>query len=164
MPASSRKSPEYVDALLRQAVTHVEACIRTPLEDMGYAGPHTRLNLSDGQHDFLAGYIYGALQRLLELGELHHEDEVEAAANRLYARLLGPFDVEDCRPWHMWLVQEALKNMHRPHCMLGYCAGRGDILDRMRARDFRATLGPALENLAGGPGRPTAFTSGDGGF
>jgi hypothetical protein len=48
--------------------------------------------------------------------------------------------------------------------MLGYCAGRGDILDRMRARDFRATLGPALANLSDGRPLPPAPSLGDGGL
>jgi hypothetical protein len=147
MSKPRNKSAEYVETMLREAVSHVDACIRTPLEDMGYAGPHTRLELSDGQHDFLAGYIYGALERLLELGELEEREDVEAAANRLYARLLGPFDTEDFRTWHMWVVREALQHMQRPHALLGYCAGRGDIVDRLRSRDFRASLGPALANL-----------------
>jgi len=147
MPQAPRKSPEYVETMLREAVAHVEACIRAPLEDMGYAGPESRLELTDGQHDFLAGYIYGGLERLLELGELEDREDVEMAANRLYAKLLGPFDTEDLRTWHMWVVREALVHMQRPHALLGYCAGRGDVVDRLRTRDFRASLGPALANL-----------------
>jgi hypothetical protein len=147
MPDQRPKSPEYVETMLRQAVSHVEACIRAPLEDMGYVGPQSRLDLTDGQHDFLAGYIYGGLERLLELGELDRREDVETAANRLYARLLGPFDTQDCRTWHMWVVREALQHMQRPHALLGYCAGRGDIVDRLRSRDFRVSLGPALANL-----------------
>jgi hypothetical protein len=142
------KSAAYVEAMIREAVVHVEACIRTPLADLGYSGPETRLELTDGQHDFLAGYVWGGLQRLLEMGELSGEDDVERAANRLYARLIGPFD-GDCRPWHMWVVREGLQHMQRPHALLGYCAGRGDVLERMRAQDFRAALGPALANLTG---------------
>ncbi|NNF58424.1 MAG: hypothetical protein HKN04_09295 [Rhodothermaceae bacterium] len=170
MPSPRKKSDAYVEAMVSEAVTHVEACIRTPLEDLGYAGPHTRLNLTDGQHDFLAGYIYGALERLLELGELDSEDDVEKAANRLYGRLLGPFDTDDFRPWHMWVVREGIKQVQRPHAMLGYCAGRGDIVDRLRSQNFRAALGPALDNLsgrtdAGGDGQlgPPPY-GGDGGF
>lgn len=146
--ASAPKSPAYVEAMIREAVTHVESCIRGPLADFGYSGPHTRLTLSDGQHDFLAGYIWGGLQRLLEMGELPSDDDCERAANRLYARLIGPFDA-DFRPWHMWVVREGLQHLQRPHALLGYCAGRGDVMERMRARDFRAALGPALANLVG---------------
>lgn len=164
MPPQRRKSDAYIDAMVREAVTHVEACIRGPLEDLGYAGPHSRLDLSDGQHDFLAGYIYGALERLLELGELDTEDDVEMAANRLYARLLGPFDTEDFRPWHMWVVREGIKQVQRPHAMLGYCAGRGDIVDRLRSESFRTALGPALANLNGGPLPDGLGPSGDGGY
>ncbi len=168
MPPERHKSDAYVEAMVREAVTHVEACIKTPLEDLGYAGPHTRLELTNGQHDFLAGYIYGALERLLEMGELDTEDDVELAANRLYARLLGPFDTEDCRPWHMWVVREGIKQVQRPHAMLGYCAGRGDIVSRLRADNFRAALGPALANLSGaetgGDGYSGPLPSGDGGF
>ena len=142
------KSPAYVEAMIREAVVHVEACVRTPLADLGYEGPESGLTLTDGQHDFLAGYIWGGLQRLLELGELTSEDDVERAANRLYARLIGPFDA-DCRSWHMWVVREGLQHMQRPHALLGYCAGRGDVLERMRAHEFRAALGPALANLTG---------------
>lgn len=144
--SSSNKSSAYVEAMIREAVTHVEACIRTPLADLGYHGPQSTLDLTDGQHDFLAGYIWGGLQRLLEMGELTSEDDVERAANRLYARLIGPFD-GDFRPWHMWVVREGLQHMQRPHALLGYCAGRGDVLERMRSGDFRAALGPALANL-----------------
>ena len=152
--------------MVSEAVAHVEACIRTPLEDLGYAGPQSRLELTDGQHDFLAGYIYGGLERLLELGELDSDDDVEKAANRLYARLLGPFDTEDFRSWHMWVVREGIKQVQRPHAMLGYCAGRGDIVDRLRSQNFRAALGPALANLSQGdghPGDPPSF-GGDGGY
>ena len=149
------KSAAYVESMIREAVAHVEACIRAPLEDLGYAGPQSRLRLTDGQHDFLAGYVYGGLERLLEMGELTSQDDVERAANRLYARLLGPFDTGDCRPWHMWVVREALQHMQRPHALLGYCAGRGDVLERMRARDFRAALGPGLANLTGRDLDPT---------
>jgi len=144
----SQKSPAYVEAMIREAVSHVEACIRTPLADLGYRGPEQGLTLSDGQHDFLAGYIWGGLQRLLEMGELTSEEEVERAANRLYARLIGPFD-SDTRSWHTWIVREGLQHMQRPHALLGYCAGRGDVMERLRARDFRAALGPALANLVG---------------
>jgi hypothetical protein len=154
MPSQRKKSEAYVEAMLREAVTHVEACIRTPLEDLGYTGPHARLALTDGQHDFLAGYIYGALERLLELGELDTDDDVERAANRLYARLLGPFDTEGLRPWHMWVVREGIKQVQRPHAMLGYCAGRGDIVQRLRTQNYRAALGPALANLSDGDGQP----------
>lgn len=165
MAPERHKSDAYVEAMVREAVTHVEACIKTPLEDLGYAGPHTRLELTDGQHDFLAGYIHGALERLLELGELDSEEDVEKAANRLYARLLGPFDTEDCRPWHMWVVREGIKQVQRPHAMLGYCAGRGDIVARLRADNFRAALGPALANLSsGGDGFDGPLPSGDGGL
>ena len=142
------KSAAYVEAMIREAVTHVEACIRTPLQDLGYRGPQATFTLTDGQHDFLAGYIWGGLQRLLEMGELTSEADVERAANRLYARLVGPFD-RDFRPWHMWVVREGLQHLQRPHALLGYCAGRGDVMERMRARDFRAALGPALANLTG---------------
>lgn len=165
MASERRKSDAYVEAMVREAVTHVEACIKTPLEDLGYAGPHIRLDLSDGQHDFLAGYIYGALERLLEMGELDSDEDVELAANRLYARLLGPFDTEDCRPWHMWVVREGIKQVQRPHAMLGYCAGRGDIVERLRAENFRPALGPALANLSGGgDGFSGPLPSGDGGY
>ena len=164
MPSQRNKSESYIEAMLSEAVSHVEACIRAPLEDLGYAGPHTRLSLTDGQHDFLAGYIYGGLERLLELGELDTEDDVEMAANRLYARLLGPFDTEDCRSWHMWVVREGIKQVQRPHAMLGYCAGRGDIVQRLRMTDYRTTLGPALDNLSGNdPTGPSPY-GGDGGF
>ena len=146
--ARSSKSPVYVEAMIREAVAHVEACIRTPLADLGYNGPDTGLDLADGQHDFLAGYIWGGLQRLLEMGELTSEADVERAANRLYARLIGPFD-RDTRSWHAWIVREGLQQMQRPHALLGYCAGRGDVMERMRAREFRAALGPALANLTG---------------
>lgn len=140
------KSPAYVEAMIREAVTHVEACLRGPLQDLGYRGPQSQMDLTDGQNDFLAGYIWGGLQRLLEMGELTCEDEVERAANRLYARLVGPFD-RDFRPWHMWVVREGLQHLQRPHALLGYCAGRGDVMERMRSHDFRAALGPALANL-----------------
>src|SRR5690606_12982902 len=106
MPPQRKKSDAYIEAMLREAVSPVEACIRTPLEDLGYTGPHARLALTDGQHDFLAGYIYGALEPLLEPGELVPEDDVEAAANRLYARLIARFDTEDFRTWHVWVVRE----------------------------------------------------------
>ena len=147
-PDPAPKSPAYVEAMIREAVAHVEACIKHPLQDLGYAGPASRLELTDAQHDFLAGYIWGGLQRLLEMGELPSESDVERAANRLYARLVGPFDT-DFRPWHAFVVREGLQNLQRPHALLGYCAGRGDVLERMRARDFRAALGPALANLHG---------------
>ena len=142
------KSPAYVEAMIREAVSHVEACIRAPLQDLGYAGPQSAFPLTDGQHDFLAGYIWGGLQRLLEMGEMPSESDCERAATRLYARLVGPYD-PDFQPWHTWVVREGLQHLQRPHALLGYCAGRGDVVERMRARDFRAALGPALANLTG---------------
>lgn len=148
------KSPAYVEAMIRESVAHVESCIRGPLQDLGYRGPQGTLVLTDGQHDFLAGYIWGGLQRLLELGELTSEEDCERAANRLYARLVGPFD-PDFQPWHMWVVREGLQHLQRPHALLGYCAGRGDVLERMRANNFRAALGPALTNLTGTNTGPT---------
>ena len=147
-PSQPSKSPAYVEAMIREAVVRVESCIKTPLADLGYTGPQSGLTLTDGQHDFLAGYIWGGLERLLEMGELTSEADVERAANRLYARLIGPFD-GDLRPWHTWVVREALQHMQRPHALLGYCAGRGDVLEKMRAQEFRAALGPALANLTG---------------
>ena len=150
------KSPAYVESMIREAVSHVEACIRVPLQDLGYACPQSGFELTDGQHDFLAGYIWGGLQRLLELGEMPSEADCERAANRLYARLVGPFD-PDLRPWHMWVVREGLQHLQRPHALLGYCAGRGDVVERMRARDFRAALGPALANLTGADGAVAAY-------
>ncbi len=147
-PRLSSKSPAYVEAMIRESVSHVEACIRGPLADFGYTGPQSGLTLTDGQNDFLAGYIWGGLQRLLEMGELTSEDDCERAANRLYARLVGPFDA-DVASWHQWVVREGLQHLQRPHALLGYCAGRGDVMERMRARDFRAALGPALTNLIG---------------
>ncbi len=167
MASERRKSDAYVEAMVREAVSHVEACIKIPLEDLGYSGPHTRLELTDGQHDFLAGYIYGALERLLEMGELDTDEDVELAANRLYGRLLGPFDTEDLRSWHMWVVREGIKQVQRPHAMLGYCAGRGDIVERLRADNFKTALGPALANLSGGGGGDGyggPLPSGDGGL
>jgi hypothetical protein len=165
MPPQRKKSEAYVEAMVSEAVSHVEACIRLPLEDLGYAGPHTRLTLTDGQHDFLAGYIYGALERLLELGELDTEDDVECAATRLYGRLFGPFDTEGFRPWHMWVVREGIKQVQRPHALLGYCAGRGDIIQRLRQKQYRPVLGPALGNLSadGDAGSPPEY-GGDGGL
>ena len=150
------KSPAYVEAMIREAVSHVEACIRGPLQDLGYTGPRAGLVLTDGQHDFLAGYIWGGLQRLLEMGEMPSETDCERAASRLYARLVGPFD-PDFRSWHMWVVREGLQHLQRPHALLGYCAGRGDVVERMRARDFRAALGPALANLTGDGQPPLAL-------
>jgi hypothetical protein len=64
----------------------------------------------------------------------------------------------------MWVVREGIKHVQRPHAMLGYCAGRGDIVQRLRARDFRAALGPALENLSGDAPSDPAPYGGDGGM
>jgi hypothetical protein len=160
MPSSrSPKSPAYIEAMLREAVAHVEACIRRPLRSAGYEGPSTGLALSAGQHDFLAGYIYGALQRLLELGELDADTDLDRAADHLYLRIVGALD-PDVRPWHAWVVREALQHLNRPHAFLGYCAGRNDIVERLRRSDFRPALGPALLNLAAPP--PSTPASGDG--
>ena len=41
------KSPAYVEAMIREAVAHVEACIRTPLADLGYAGPAAVIHRDD---------------------------------------------------------------------------------------------------------------------
>ncbi|CAN5504187.1 hypothetical protein BH23BAC4_BH23BAC4_16440 [soil metagenome] len=143
-----RKSAAYIEAMIREAVAHVESCIHSPLREAGFDGPATTLVLSDTQHDFLAGYIYGALRRLLELGEIDEATDVERAAYRLYEQIVGRGETE-VHPWHVWVVNEGLKQLNRPHVFLGFCAGRNDIVQRLRRSNFRSALGPALLNLAG---------------
>ena len=147
MAAPRKKSPAYVEAVLREAVLRVERCLHKPLQAVGYDGPREALDLSGAQHDFMAGYVYGALQRLLELAELEAERELEEATRRLYGRVLGRDDDGDL--WHTWIVREGLYYMQRPHVFLGYCAGRNDIVSQLRVKGFAPALNNALVNLEG---------------
>lgn len=143
---SRRKSTAYVEAIVREAVTRVLRSVHRPLQDAGYAGPDSALQLSDIQQDFLAGYIYGALQRLLEMGELVHEEEVALATHKLYCGLFGLEDNE-FGPWHQWVVREGLHHLHRPHVFLGYCTGRNDVVNQLRFGGARNALADALRHL-----------------
>lgn len=149
---SPRKSTAYVETIVREAVTRVLRSVRRPLQDAGYAGPRSPLHLSDVQQDFLAGYIYGALQRLLELGELGQDEDVALATHRLYCTLFGLEDNEFA-PWHEWVVREGLHHLHRPHVFLGYCTGRNDVVNQLRYGGARNALADALRHL-GSDGEP----------
>jgi hypothetical protein len=147
-----RKSTAYVEAIVREAVARVLRSLQRPLRDAGYAGPKTTLQLSDIQQDFLAGYIYGALQRLLELGELGEDEDVAMATHKLYCGLFG-FDDNEFGPWHQWVVREGLHHLHRPHVFLGYCTGRNDVVTQLRFGGARNALADALRHL-GSEGEP----------
>jgi hypothetical protein len=147
-----RKSAAYVEAIVREAVARVLHSLRRPLRDAGYTGPQSALLLSDIQQDFLAGYIYGALQRLLELGELGEEEDVALATHRLYCGLFG-LDDNTFGPWHEWVVREGLHHLHRPHVFLGYCTGRNDVVAQLRFGGAHNALADALRHL-GSDGEP----------
>jgi len=147
-----KKSTAYVEAIVREAVARVMRSLHRPLQDAGYVGPDSTLKLSDTQQDFLAGYIYGALQRLLEMGELGSEDEVALATHNLYCGLFGLEDNEFA-PWHQWVVREGLHHLHRPHVFLGYCTGRNDVVAQLRFGGARNALADALRHL-GSDGEP----------
>lgn len=146
------KSTAYVEAIVREAVARVLRSLRKPLKDAGYAGPRTTLILSDIQQDFMAGYIYGALQRLLEVGELNEDEDIAQATHRLYCVLFG-YDDNEFGPWHQWVVYEGLHQMQRPHVFLGYCTGRNDVLAQMRFGGAHNALADALRHL-GSKGTP----------
>ncbi len=146
MTSPDRKSSAYVEAIVREAVARVLHSVRPPLRDAGYDGPRTALELSDVQHDFFAGYLYGALQRLLELGELHEEEDIGKATHRLYCGLFG-FEDNEYGPWHVWVVREGLHNLQRPHVFLGYCTGRNDVLNQLRHGGAHNALADALRHL-----------------
>lgn len=148
MSLPRRKSAHYVESIVREAVARVARSLQRPLREAGYAGARSRLVLSDVQHDFLAGYIYGALQRLLEFGELGEEDgeSVEEAMQRLYCGFFGLAD-NDYAPWHAWVVREGLHHLQRPHVFLGYCTGRNDVVHQLRHGGRRNALADALRHL-----------------
>jgi hypothetical protein len=133
--------------MVRAAVSRVAIAIRPPLQTAGYAGPGSTLHLEDAQNDYLAGYIYGALQRLLELGELCGESNLSEATHRLYCSTFG-LDENDYELWHEWVIHEGLHHMHRPHVFMGFCMGRTDIVAQMRSARQGAALVEALRNLA----------------
>lgn len=147
-----RKSGAYVEAIVREAVVRVLRSVRRPLQDAGYAGPQSPLHLSDIQQDFLAGYIYGALQRLLEIGELNEDEDVVLATHRLYCSLFG-FEDNEFGPWQQWVIREGLHHLQRPHVFLGYCTGRNDVLAQLRFGGSRNALADALRHL-GSQGEP----------
>jgi hypothetical protein len=148
-----RKSSAYVEAIVREAVARVLRSVRRPLREAGYEGPRSVLALSDIQHDFLAGYLYGALQRLLELGELNEEEDIGKATHRLYCGLFG-FDDNEYAPWHLWVVREGLHHFQRPHVFLGYCTGRNDVLTQLRFGGACNALADALRHLDGEGNEP----------
>jgi hypothetical protein len=141
-----RKSTAYVEAIVREAIARVLRSLHRPLQEAGYSGPKSPLQLSDTQHDFLAGYIYGAMQRLLELGELDTEEDLAEATHKLYCGLFG-FDDNEFGPWHQWVVREGLHHLQRPHVFLGYCTGRNDVLAQIRFGGARNALADALRHL-----------------
>lgn len=150
--ANPSKSSAYVDAVVREAVVRVLHSLYRPLQEAGYAGPASTLALSDVQQDFLAGYVYGSLQRLLEMGEIGSEEEVALATRRLYGGLFGASD-NVVGPWHEWVVREGLHHLRRPHVFLGYCTGRNDIVAQLRFGRTRNALADALRHL-GSEGNP----------
>ncbi len=151
--ATRRKSAAYVEAIVREAIARVTRTVRRPLQEAGYTGPRSAsLRFSDTQQDFLAGYIYGALQRLLELGELSEDEDVAEATHRLYCGLFG-LDDNEYGPWHEWVVREGLHHLHRPHVFLGYCTGRNDVVAQIRFGGARNALADALRHL-GSDGEP----------
>ena len=143
-----RKSAAYIEAMIREAVARVLVTVRPALQPTGYTGPTSEPQLTDTQHDFLAGYIYGALQRLLEMGELTDAEDIGRATHRLYCGLFGLED-NDYGPWHAWVVREGLHHLQRPHVFLGYCTGRNDVLARLRGATRRNALADALRHLGG---------------
>lgn len=146
MDAPHRKSSAYVEAIVREAVARVLRSVRRPLQEAGYEGPRSVLVLSDTQHDFLAGYLYGALQRLLELGELNEEEDIGKATHRLYCGLFG-FEDNEYGPWHTWVIREGLHHYQRPDVFLGYCTGRNDVLSQLRFGGAHNALADALRHL-----------------
>ncbi|MDX1530424.1 MAG: hypothetical protein R3362_02760 [Rhodothermales bacterium] len=144
--SSHRKSAAYIEAIVREAVSRVRRTVLRPLEAAGYAGPRSVFHLSEIQQDFLAGYIYGALQRLLELGELCEDEDVGRATHRLYCGLFG-YDDNEYGPWYSWVVREGLHHLQRPHVFLGYCTGRNDVLAQLRFGGRRNALSDALRHL-----------------
>jgi hypothetical protein len=145
--ASHNKSTAYVEAMVRETVARVAMAVRRPMQEAGYVGPRSKLRLSDAQNDFLAGYIYGALQRLLDMSELLEESNLTEATHRLYCGLFE-LDEHDYELWHEWVVREGLHHLHRPHVFLGFCTGRNDIVEQLRCRSQGTTLVNALRHLA----------------
>jgi hypothetical protein len=141
-----RKSTAYVEAIVREAVARVLRTVRRPLREAGYTGPKSVLRLSDIQQDFLTGYIYGALQRLLELGELGEDEDVALATHSLYCSLFG-CDDGNFIAWNQWVVREGLHHLNRPHVFLGYCTGRNDVVAQLRFGGARNALADALRHL-----------------
>ena len=154
MTPPRQKSSAYIEAIVREAVARVLRSVRRPLRDAGYEGPRSPLVLSDIQHDFLAGYLYGALQRLLELGELKEEEDIGKATHRLYCGLFG-FEDNEYGPWHAWVIREGLHHLQRPHVFLGYCTGRNDVLAQLRFGGAYNALADALRHLSTDGTEPT---------
>jgi hypothetical protein len=150
--ATHHKSAHYVETIIREAVARVLHSVRSPLAASGHPASATVLHLSHLQQDFLAGYIHGALQRLLEIGELGTDEDVAHATHRLYRRLFG-FDNGELEPWHQGVIREGLHHLNRPHVLLGYCTGRNDVLTQLRFGGRRNALADALRHL-GSTGDP----------
>jgi hypothetical protein len=144
--ATHRKSAHYVEAIIREAVARVLHSVSRPLRETGFVGSRSALHLSDIQQDFLAGYIYGALQRLLQMGEIDSDGDVARATHRLYTRLFG-FEDHEFEPWHQWVIQEGLHHLRRPYVFLGYCTGRHDVVVQLRFGGRRNALADALRHL-----------------
>jgi hypothetical protein len=144
----------FIEQLIREVVRDLGAFAGRALEQVGYGGPHQRIALTAEQDAFLAGYLHGAVVRMLGFGEQVTDRDVERAAADLHRRLFGAFEM-DGRMRHASLVREGVDHFRNPQVYLGYSAGHQDALRLLQCSDYRSTLGPALANL----GRPGTVAS-----
>ena len=141
-----RPHPHLNQHLVQDAVERVQAYVVQSLKATGYRGPHYDILLSSEQHDYLAGYIFGALRKVMEIGGTADEAFMEEACIRLYTRLFGQKN-QFCRTWHVWVVEEGLRQMRRPHVFFGYHRGRHDMIAQLRSPGAASSLADALRNL-----------------
>ena len=139
----------FVEQLIRDVVCDLGAFAGRALERVGHHGSHQRLALTAEQDAFLAGYLHGAVVRMLGFGEQITDTDVQRAADRLHRALFGAFELEG-RMRHASLVREGIDCLRNPQVYLGYSAGHQDALRLLQHPGFRSTLGTALAHL----GRP----------
>ena len=144
----------FVEQLIRDTVCDLGLFVGSALDQVGHDGPHMQVAWASVQEAFLAGYLHGAVVRMLGFGEQITDADVERASDGLHRSLFGLFDLGG-RMRHASLVAEGVDAFRNPQVYLGYCAGHQDVMRLLQQPAYRSTLGKALADL-GRPGSVAA--------
>jgi hypothetical protein len=117
-----------------------------PVFDSCSLDSRSALVLTDLQQDFLAGYLYGALERLRQVMDSDPESDLAHAAYQLHGRLFGG-EAIDFDSWRQWVITDGLYHFRRPHVFLGYCTGRNDVISKVCFGGSHSPLADSLRHL-----------------